>query len=59
MNLRHPLTTFTRRDTALVLTYGAVVLFLVGLFAPSFTIIPKVGDGFFERLVRLFVSSEL
>jgi paraquat-inducible protein A len=59
MNLRHPLTTFTEKDTALVLIYGAAVLFIVGLFAPSFTMIPKFGDGFFERLVRLFVSNDL
>jgi paraquat-inducible protein A len=47
------------RDTAPVLAYLAVVAFVVGIFAPSFTMIPKFGDGFFERLVRLFVSSDL
>ncbi len=49
----------TERTLALVSIYGAAFLFLVGLFAPSFTMIPKFGDGFFERLVRLFVSSDL
>ncbi len=44
---------------ALWLAYLAGCLFLVGIFAPSFTMIPKFGDGFFERLVRLFVSSDL
>jgi paraquat-inducible protein A len=37
----------------------AGLLLLVGMFAPTFTIIPKFGNGFFERLVRLFVSSDL
>jgi hypothetical protein len=44
---------------ALLLAYLAGLLFLVGIFAPSFTMIPKFGNGFFERLVRLFVSSDL
>ncbi len=48
-----------RSYAALWLAYLAGVLFLVGIFAPSFTMIPKFGDGFFERLVRLFVSSDL
>jgi hypothetical protein len=59
MNLRQTLSTFTRKDAALGLTYGAGILFIVGLFAPSFTMIPKFGDGIFERMVRLFVSSDL
>ena len=42
-----------------LLAYLAGFLFLVGIFAPSFTMIPKFGSGFFERLVRLFVSSDL
>jgi paraquat-inducible protein A len=42
-----------------LLAYLAGLLFLVGIFAPSFTMIPKFGSGFFERLVRLFVSSDL
>ncbi|HTQ37561.1 MAG TPA: paraquat-inducible protein A [Pirellulales bacterium] len=45
--------------TPLCFAYLAALLFLVGIFAPSFTMIPKFGDGFFERLVRLFVSSDL
>jgi hypothetical protein len=39
--------------------YLAASLFVVGIFAPSFTMIPKFGDGIFERLVRWFVSSDL
>jgi hypothetical protein len=46
-------------DLALLLAYLAGLLLLVGIFAPSFTMIPKFGNGFFERLVRLFVSSDL
>ena len=46
-------------SAALWLAYLAGALFLVGIFAPSFTMIPKFGGGFFERLVRLFVSSDL
>ncbi len=48
-----------RGYAALVLAYLAGLLFLVAIFAPSFTMIPKFGSGFFERLVRLFVSSDL
>jgi hypothetical protein len=59
MNFRQPFTKLTPKSTALLFTYAAAVLFLVGLFAPSFTMIPKFGDGFFERLVRLFVSDDL
>jgi paraquat-inducible protein A len=43
----------------LVLTLTSAVLFLVGIFAPSFTMIPKLGNGYFEWLVRRFVSSNL
>jgi paraquat-inducible protein A len=45
--------------------FGAVLgllsaaLFIVGIFAPSFTMIPKLGDGYFERFVRLFMRDEL
>jgi hypothetical protein len=46
-------------DSALWLAYLAGALFLVGIFAPSFTMIPKFGGGFFERLVRLFVCDDL
>ena len=46
-------------ELALLLAYLAGLLFLIGMFAPCFTMIPKFGNGFFERLVRLFVSSDL
>jgi hypothetical protein len=46
-------------DAVLWLAYLAGALFLVGIFAPSFTMIPKFGGGFFERLVRFFVSDDL
>jgi hypothetical protein len=45
--------------TALALTFTSAVLFAVGIFAPSFTMIPKLGNGYFEWLVRRFVSSDL
>lgn len=59
MKLRERLSILSRKDVARLLTCSAAVLFIVGLFAPSFTMIPKFGDGIFERLVRLFVSSDL
>jgi hypothetical protein len=45
--------------TALALTLTSAILFAVGIFAPSFTMIPKLGNGYFEWLVRRFVSSDL
>jgi hypothetical protein len=47
------------RSTALALTLASAILFAVGIFAPSFTMIPKLGNGYFEWLVRRFVSSDL
>jgi Paraquat-inducible protein A len=47
------------RSIALALTLTSAILFAVGIFAPSFTMIPKLGNGYFEWLVRRFVSSDL
>jgi hypothetical protein len=47
------------RSTAIVLTLTSAILFAVGIFAPSFTMIPKLGNGYFEWLVRRFVASDL
>jgi hypothetical protein len=46
------------RIAALLLTIASALLFAVGVFAPSFTMIPKLGDGYFEWFVRRFVSSD-
>jgi Paraquat-inducible protein A len=47
------------RRLAVTLALVSAVLFVVGIFAPSFTMIPKLGDGYFERFVRLFMRNEL
>jgi paraquat-inducible protein A len=47
------------RGMALGLTVSSAILFVIGIFAPSFTMIPKLGNGYFEWLVRRFVSSDL
>jgi paraquat-inducible protein A len=44
---------------AAMLTAASVILFVVGIFAPSFTMVPKLGDGYFERFMRLFMRDEL
>jgi paraquat-inducible protein A len=47
------------RGIALALAIASAILFAIGIFAPSFTMIPKLGNGYFEWLVRRFVSSDL
>jgi hypothetical protein len=47
------------KGAALVLTAASAILFVVGIVAPSFTMVPKLGDGYFERFVRLFMRDEL